>query len=391
MQAAAHKPGPIAGAAVNWRAGRIGDPVARLRFLRHAVGDRRTWDPRTREGRAAWRRHRVGLIAGFLALLILPVGTVRSAGELWQRAPMQKPEPRAGQYANVWLVERQTDHEIYSNGLRVERRYETVNEPRNYVVFPRGQEDNSTAQARTAPAGIVFHTTESQQAEFSPSGTPEVRRLGEALLRFVQREKAYHYLIDRFGVVWRVVRESDTANHAGYSVWADANWTYVNVNRAFLGVSVETRTLAGEGREEATPAQLRSLRVLTEMLRASYHIAEADCITHAQVSVNPDNMQMGYHYDWASHFPFAEIGLPDNYAIASPGVALFGFRYDPSLVAVTGEPYWRGLSAGSDELRQLATAHGAAVADYRAALEKRYRRILALLKANNELSKEKKG
>jgi hypothetical protein len=174
-------------------------------------------------------------------------------------------------------------------------------------------------------------------------------------------------------------------------VWADANWTYVNVNRAFLGVSVETRTLAGEGREEATPAQLRSLRVLTEMLRASYHIAEADCITHAQVSVNPDNMQMGYHYDWASHFPFAEIGLPDNYAIASPGVALFGFRYDPSLVAVTGEPYWRGLSAGSDELRQLATAHGAAVADYRAALEKRYRRILALLKANNELSKEKKG
>ena len=39
-------------------------------------------------------------------------------------------------------------------------------------------------------------------------------RLGESLLEYVRRGRAYHYLIDRFGRVYRVVAESDAANHA---------------------------------------------------------------------------------------------------------------------------------------------------------------------------------
>ena len=62
-----------------------------------------------------------------------------------------------------------------------------------------------------------------------------LKRLGESLLEYVRRKHAYHYLIDRFGRVYRVVAESDTANHAGYSVWADDEWFYVNLNESFLG------------------------------------------------------------------------------------------------------------------------------------------------------------
>ena len=34
----------------------------------------------------------------------------------------------------------------------------------------------------------------------------------------------YNFLIDRFGRVYRVVQESDAANHAGNSIWAEPSW-----------------------------------------------------------------------------------------------------------------------------------------------------------------------
>jgi hypothetical protein len=289
------------------------------------------------------------------------------------------------------MVEQKDDHEEYSNGLRIERRYESANEPRAFAAYPRGAESPGSAQPRTAPAGIVFHTTESAQSDFSSDQTRRIRIIGTALLEFVRQERAYHYVIDRFGKVWRVVRESDSANHAGHSVWSDDQWTYVNLNRGFLGVSVETMTAPGSSRAETTPAQINALRTLTEMLRSKYRIPASNCVTHAQVSVNPSNMQAGYHYDWAAGFPYTQVGLPDNYATPVPSLWLFGFSYDPSLVNVTGEPFWKGLLLGEDQLRQNATAHGMKVADYRSALAKRYRQILSTLKTSSTQPKEIQG
>ena len=51
-------------------------------------------------------------------------------------------------------------------------------------------------------------------------------------------------MIDRFGRVFRIVRESDSANHAGNSVWADQHWVYVNLNESFFGVAFEAQTQA---------------------------------------------------------------------------------------------------------------------------------------------------
>ncbi len=391
---AARIPSPIVGAMANWQASRIKDPVVRLRFLRRTVGDRRVWDPRTETGRVWLRKRGVSLAVAFAALVLVPAGTVKSAGRLWWRGPIlsaQASMQRPDTFPQVWQVDQQGEYETYSNGLRIERKYEVSNEPRQFAAYRRSAEEPTAKEDRTAPVGIVFHTTESAQTDFTEGETRRIRMIGAALLDFIQKERAYHYVVDRFGRVWRVVKESDAANHAGYSIWADDTWTYVNLNRSFVGVSVETMTQPGSSRAEATPAQIHALRVLTEMLRSKYRILSTNCVTHAQVSVNPSNMQAGYHYDWAANFPYPQVGLPDNYALATPSLWLFGFTYDPSLVNVTGEPFWKGLVLGAEQLRQNATAHGMDVSAYRRILESRYRQILSTLKSKTELSKEKQG
>src|SRR5574341_2120807 len=69
------------------------------------------------------------------------------------------------------------------------------------------------------------------------------------------------FLIDRFGRVWRVVRETDAANHAGWSVWADEHWVYLNLNDSFLAVAFEASSGAPA---PVNPAQVRAGRALVE-------------------------------------------------------------------------------------------------------------------------------
>ena len=95
--------------------------------------------------------------------------------------------------------------------------------------------------AAQTPAGIVFHISESAQAPFEASRNGVLKKIGESLLDYVQRQHAYNFVIDRFGRVHRVVRESDVAHHAGYLVWADERWIYVDLNESFLGVAFEGR------------------------------------------------------------------------------------------------------------------------------------------------------
>ena len=120
-------------------------------------------------------------------------------------------------------------------------RYAVGNHPRAYPAFPVGPDDGPPVR-RADPAGIVFHTTESAQAAFSAEENGTLRRIGESLLDYVRRKRAYHFVIDRFGRVYRVVSETDAANHAGYLGLGDERWIYVNLNESFLGVSFETKT-----------------------------------------------------------------------------------------------------------------------------------------------------
>ena len=203
-----------------------------------------------------------------------------------------------------------------------------------------------SGERRTEPVGIVYHTTESLQAPFEPGQNNVLKRVGESLLEYVRRRRCYNFLIDRFGRVFRIVNESDAADHAGHSVWADDRYFYVNLNDSFIGISFEAQTVAGETTTSAGSAQVRAGAMLTEMLRSRYKIPGGNCVTHAQVSVNPSNMQIGYHVDWASSFPFEGLGLPDNYATPSPAISLFGFAFDASFRATGRRPTGRGGARG---------------------------------------------
>ncbi len=243
----------------------------------------------------------------------------------------------------VWRVDRSETLEQYSNGLRVDLTFAVSNRPR--ADFPIYALTGASAEVKTgnAPVGIVFHTTESLLANFDEDQNRRLKYLGRNLLEVVRQGRSYHYLIDRFGRVFRVVEESDAANHAGRSIWADSEGIYVDLNDSFLGVSFEAQT---EEMGAVTPAQISSAKMLTEMLRSRYGIPAENCVTHAQVSVNSSNMRIGTHTDWAAQFPFASLGLPDNYSIPLPSLYAFGFNYDDAFLQATRSEMERFGSSG---------------------------------------------
>ncbi len=346
----------------------IDDPILRLRFLRRLA----TVEP--------WPRKlvlRIFALLFFLAVVaswfLVPRAAARVSPSA-ASAPGIRAVSVAPRLPQVWLVEQNHGADIYSNGLRVDNRYSVCTRPRSYVAFPRDRPDTQGIQ-RTEPAGIVFHTTESMQAPFEAEQNRALTRIGESLLLYVRRRRAYNFVVDRFGRVYRVVPEGDVADHAGYSVWSDDEWIYVNLNESFLGVSLEAQTSPAQG-PEISPAQVRAAAMLIEMLRGRYQIAAGNCVTHGQVSVSPSNMLVGHHTDWASAFPFDQVGLPDNYRRPLPAVMLFGFASDPDFRHRAGERVHEGVELAQAELRMRAGALGISPEDYRAALRKQFRKRL---------------
>jgi len=378
---------------IDWSAKCIPDPMLRLRFLR-AVAP--AWQPKpvapkfSRARLAGWC-----LLALLAPLALLAAGGYAVAGRgakasghpktaLAAASPVNVAAvpagmalPKAGSAQQIWQVEKTAAFETYSNGLRIDNKFSVGNHPRAYLAFAAAPSGDTAGQIRTAPAGIVYHTTESLQAPFEPEQNGKLKQVGESLLDYVKRKKAYNFVIDRFGRVFQVVREGDAAEHAGYSVWSDEKWLYVNLNESFIGVALETRTQPGQVKAAVTSAQIRATAMLTEMLRGRYHIHAGNCVTHAQVSVSPTRMLAGYHMDWASSFPFEEIGLPDNYARPLPSVAAFGFECDANYSRTAGVRLSQGASLGARELAERAGAARMSVSAYRKALQKQYQQRLA--------------
>jgi hypothetical protein len=164
----------------------------------------------------------------------------------------------------------------------------------------------------------------------------------------------------------------------------------VNLNDSFLGVAFEGTTTQPN---EITGAQLSAARMLTEMLVARYDIRPEDCVTHAQVSVNPDNMRLGSHKDWAHSFPFVAMNLPDNYKRTIPAVEAFGFEHDDDLLKSSGGKNWPGLIAADRKLVEAAASQDATEVRYRGMLRHRYQEILTRLRrrpqADQQVSKDK--
>jgi hypothetical protein len=283
------------------------------------------------------------------------------------------PLPAGLQPARVWLVERGADYEQYSNGLRIETGWAITGDARRYRVFDaRG---GLAAGTRERPAGLLFHTTESDIWPLEAEFNEKLRDSSERLLRYLQRNRTYHYLVDRFGRVFRVVDEGSKANHAGNSIWEHDGTVFLNLNHAFLGVSFESRWGGGQSLP-ITQAQLVAGRNLTDYLRQRFELAPQMCVAHGLTSVNPKKHRIGHHMDWSRGFPWAAFGLPDQYAREAPSVALFGFGYDDDFLKVLPEP-WAGVRTAEARLAREADEAGRSVEELRRERQQTYDRWAA--------------
>jgi hypothetical protein len=129
--------------------------------------------------------------------------------------------------------------------------------------------------------------------------------------------------------------------------------------------------------------------MLTEMLRKRYGIPAGNCVTHAQVSVNAYSLRIGYHLDWASSFPFEQLGLPDNYALPLPSVSLFGLEYDSKFERQAGARVYGEAELAEHLLFAHAAADSLQISAYRKILQKGYRiRLAAVRRRSGQAEQE---
>jgi len=114
---------------------------------------------------------------------------------------------------------------------------------------------------------------------FEAEQNSELRRNGEGLLEFGSRRRSYLFVIDRFGRVFRIVKENDYANHAGNSVWEDDEQISINLNQSFFSAAFEAKNNA-EGGDSGESAQVYAARILLETPHARYSIRAENCVGH---------------------------------------------------------------------------------------------------------------
>jgi hypothetical protein len=363
---------------VDRRAAQIDDPLERLAYLRGKMGHRRV----VPAGRPPWKRLTFGAVVILAFSLAIPTPSVVSDVSKEISRTQMFPEKGIARvpasFATVWLVEEGKDFEVYSNGLRIDNSFSVSNQKRFYQVLHRSNDLTLLPEWHSQPVGIVYHTTESNIAPFEADQNDTLKHLAQSLVSHLRESKSYNFVIDRFGRVFRVVEETSAAYHAGNSIWADDKYAYLNLNNSFLGIAFEAQSAGGE--DVINEAQVHAGMVLTEMLRAKYRIIAENCVTHAQVSVNPSNMRIGYHTDWARAFPFEEMGLPNNYDQPLASLTDFGFEYDAMFQKAIGSTRWRGLDVSEAQFGKQSAALGRSKNAFRTWQQERYRKLYSALK-----------
>ena len=280
----------------------------------------------------------------------------------------------------LWQVSDTAESEEWSNGGRILKSYETTNRPRAYYLIPRNSESGGN-QIRHEPIGIVYHTSENELGDFSADNNASIQQQSTNIVTYVRRNRYYHYVIDRFGRIHRILPDNQAANHAGHSIWADDKYVYVGLNDSFIGISFEATVKAGETEKMMTQAQVFAGKQLTDILRAKYKFSDANCTTHGLVSVNPDTGAIAAHYDWAKNFPFEAMGLSDKYQIKPPYITDYGFTWDETVLANIGNELWPGALAADAEFNQKAERAHISVDALRLKLRERYKEQYARQKA----------
>ena len=281
---------------------------------------------------------------------------------------------------DIWQVSDTAESEEYSNGGRILKSYETSNRPRSYYLIPRNSESGGN-QIRHEPVGIVYHTSENELGDFSADNNASIQQQSVNLINYIRRGRYYHYVIDRFGRIHRVVRDDHAANHAGNSIWADEKNVYVGLNDSFIGICFEATVTAGAVEKMITEAQVIAGKQLTDILRMKYKFSDTNCTTHGLVSINPDTGLIGFHNDWATNFPFETMGLSDKYQVMPATITDYGFTWDDEVLQKPGMALWPGAAAAADMFKQRAERAHIGIDALRLKLRERYKEQYARQKA----------
>lgn len=343
-------------------------------------------------------------------LAALPPETGRKTLDSPEKEPMPDDAARAPEPLQtfpdyleqpIWLVDKTPEYETYSNRLQIITTHTVDHIPRRYLQFPRSDDCGELVVETTGRiAGILFHSSESDLFPFSPEKNSSIKRYTAALIRYIQRNKSYHYFIDRFGRVYRIVREDHAAHHAGHAIWADDQWYYLNLNHAFIGICFEGRdfetvspssSAGGKGSTAAmlvakdstsiNEAQLLSGKELTDWLRLKYNISQQNCVPHGLVSINPRHKLIGHHLDLSHSFPFARYELSDKYLSPLPSIVDFGFTYDRYFERIFQGRPWPGVGHSGEILGERAKAQNIGLTPYRKRLQAKFDHYYAMEKA----------
>src|SRR5215475_4978346 len=277
-------------------------------------------------------------------------------------APPTSQEPSfsgvVGGKEKVWLFGKEGEYEKWSNGCNISTKYETDNHPRAYFAIPRGSgtDGNQFSEKSDQIVGILYHTPENPMFDLTPDNTTRIQNSSRELIEDVRKYKKYNYLINRIGDIYRIIRDDQAANHAGNSLWADANNYYVLLNESFMGVCFESKLDGASSLDQIlTEPQINSGRRLTDVLRAKYNIDDANCTTHGLAAVAPEEMLIARHHDWVHFFPFEAMGLSNKYKVQPPTITDYGFTYNDEILAKKlGGKLWEGAQMAVEEFNKRA-------------------------------------
>jgi hypothetical protein len=316
------------------------------------------------------------------------------------------PDPIEGfALEDVWMVDEGEDFEQYSNGARILTKYEVETSQRKFFALSKKPPKEKIAlpfdpqqaifypEEKDKPVGILYHVTQSDLLPFEPNYNSRLKGKSSHLIEYVREEKLYNYVIDRFGQIYRVVKDDNYANHSGNSIWGDDKAIYVRLNHSFLGVAFEGNWSSNVklNPDDINEAQIYSCKLLTQILRNKYKIKSTNCITHGQVSVNPSDYLIGFHLDWAIGFPYASTGLGDNYNELPPSITEFGFRYDRGFQNSIGGKLWPGIELAEARLKARATDSNIPLEELRKQLNKDFTLYLNWINKMRDLEKANSG
>jgi len=278
----------------------------------------------------------------------------------------------------VWLAEEGDSFEFYSNGARVLKEFQTDGPPRSFYRFDLASlaAGGDAAELSSAPAGIVYHVSESDMLPFDNDYNSSLQDHSKQLLQYARTHKLYNYVIDRFGRTYRIVPDEAIATHAGNSVWSDGRSVWVSLSSSFIGICFEGNSAEGHvvGAEGINEAQIYAARILTAVLRSKYGIPDSNCVTHGLVSVNPSNRLVGFHTDWVTGFPFEALGLSNKNRAELLAISRFGFTYDRAYLSAAGGTRFEGLIAAESSLKENARKDGLSIDEERRELYKTFQR-----------------